>query len=248
MTDVDFKLALKHAERAAAAYNSPDQIQAQYGQGATLSVKTLAEVDVLAFVEVHDERRLQWVAVRGTANFENAKLDAEYTKETHTEVGVPLHKGFWKSSAAVYDAVRPLLDDDYETRVTGHSLGGAIAAILMMRFHNEGLKLGQCVTFGQPKVTNESGVERYRDLPLLRFVNDEDPVPLVPPLTLVAAIHGAYHHFGPEVLLEKNNSYKYYPEHQAERFDVTSFWTHIGRENVEDHHVAKYVANVKRQC
>jgi triacylglycerol lipase len=245
MADIDFNLVLQHAERSAAAYNSPDQIQAQFGQDATLTIKELGEIDVLAFVESHDDQKMQWVVVRGTANFENAILDVEYSKETHTEVGVPLHEGFWKSSDAVYNAVRPLLNKDYQIRVTGHSLGGAIAAILMMRFHNEGLSLEQCVTFGQPKVTNEKGVERYRDLPLLRVINDEDPVPLVPPLTLLSAFHGAYHHFGPEVLLQKDNTYKYYPEHQAERFGVTSFWTHIGREDVLDHHVASYVANVK---
>ena len=247
MTDVNFSLALQHAERSAAAYSPPGQIQKQFGSNAKLTVRELPDIDVLAFVETHDEQKLQWVAVRGTANLENAKLDAEYTKQTHTEVGVPLHEGFWKSSDAVYNAIRPLLSNDYETRVTGHSLGGAIAAILMMRFHNEGIPLGQCVTFGQPKVTDEKGVERYRDLPLLRVINNEDPVPLVPPLTLISAIHGAYRHFGSEVLLEKDSAYKYFPEHQGERFDVTSFWTHLGRENVEDHHVARYVANVQQQ-
>jgi len=246
--DVNFNLALQHVERSAAAYSTADQIQAQFGQGATLSIKELSEIDVLTFVERHDDQKLQWVAVRGTANFENARLDADYTKEVHTEVGVPLHKGFWESSDAVYNVIRPLLNNDYQTRVTGHSLGGAIATILMMRFHNEGLSLDQCVTFGQPKVTDEKGVERYRELPLLRIVNNEDPVPLVPPLTLISAIHGAYRHFGPEVLLEKDSTYKYFPEHQAERFDVTSFWTHLGREDVEDHHVARYVANVQQQC
>ncbi|MFT5675430.1 MAG: triacylglycerol lipase [Paraglaciecola sp.] len=245
MADVDFNLALQHAERSAAAYNTPEQIHNQFTQCDSLSVKELSEIDVLAFVEIHDDQKMQWVVVRGTANFENVKLDADYIKETDTEVGVPLHKGFWESSDAVYKAVRPLLKNDYQTRVTGHSLGGAIAAILMMRFHNEGLVLDQCITFGQPKVTNEKGVERYRDLPLLRFINNEDPVPLVPPLTLLSAFYGGYRHFGPEVLMEKSNNYKFYPEHQAERFAVTSFWTHIGREDASDHHVESYVENVR---
>jgi predicted lipase len=245
MVEVDFNLALQHAERSAAAYKTAEQIHAQFGHSDKLTIRELNEIDVLAFVETHDKLKLQWVVVRGTANFENVKLDADYIKATHTEVGVPLHKGFWESSNAVYNAVRPLLNKNYQTFVTGHSLGGAIAAILMMRFHNEGLPLGQCVTFGQPKVTNENGVERYRDLPLLRVVNNEDPVPLVPPLSLLSAVHGAYHHFGSEVHLEKSSTYKFYPEHQAERFDVTSFWTHIGREDASDHHVASYVGNVR---
>jgi len=248
MTKVDFNLALQHVERAAAAYNSPDEIHKQFGHDAKLTVKELSDIDVLAFVESHDEQKTQWVSVRGTANLENIKLDADYAQETHTDVGVPLHTGFWKSADAIYDAIRPLLNNEYETRITCHSLGGAIAAILMMRLHNEGISLGQCVTFGQPKVTDKKGVERYRDLPLLRVVNNDDPVPLVPPLTLVSAIHGDYRHFGPEVLLEKDNSYKYFPENQAERFDVTSFWTHLDRIDVEDHFVARYVANLQQHC
>ncbi len=66
--------------------------------------------------------------------------------------------------------------------LTGHSLGGAEAVILAMYLKTEGWKVSRVVTFGQPKVTDADGSKRFRDLPVLRVVNANDSVPLVPPL------------------------------------------------------------------
>ncbi len=107
-----------------------------------------------------------------------------------------LHDGFGAAAEAFYKEVRNLLIPRDEIHVTGHSLGAAIAAILMMYLDTDGFTLKTCYTFGQPKVTNSEGMAKFRHLPLVRVVDNEDIVPLVPPLTIVTALHGEYRHFG----------------------------------------------------
>jgi len=130
---VDFPLILEHARRAAAAYDSDDAIREQFGKTHRVTVSDIPHLDVRAFVEIDDEHKVQWIAVRGTANLANMDEDADYDKEFARMLGVPVHHGFVRDTQAVWAFVRPLLVDGYETRVTGHSLGGAVAVVLAMR-------------------------------------------------------------------------------------------------------------------
>ena len=241
-----FPRVLEHARRAAAAYETDDVIKERFGAGTRLEISDLRGVDVKAFVEVDGAARVQWVVVRGTANLANVKLDAEWHKDAEARLGVPIHRGFYDSALAVYGFARPRLDPSFETRVTGHSLGGAVAAVLLMMFHEDGLHLGRAMTFGQPKVTNAAGVARYRDLPLLRFVNHDDPVPLLPPEGFGQGA-GVYRHFGAEVWLEDQGGFRFFPEHRAEAGAVTGFWRHLGEEDVAEHFIARYIANLEKQ-
>jgi hypothetical protein len=49
-------------------------------------------------------------------------------------------------------------------------------------------------------VTDAEGARKFADLPLLRIINEGDPVPLLPPRTLVSPAD-PYVHLGPAVLL-----------------------------------------------
>jgi hypothetical protein len=132
----------------------------------------------------------------------------------------------------------------YRVNFTGHSLGGAVVAILGMYFHEQGSTIGEIVTFGQPKVTNHAGAQRYAKLPLLRVVDCRDPVPLVPPLSVLSALHGPYRHFGAELILVDGPHYVLLEEHDAERFAVTSFWLSLPHVLVSDHYMASYLARI----
>jgi triacylglycerol lipase len=239
---LSFGQALEYAERASAAYGTDASIRARFGEGTRLAIRDLPEVDVKAFVEVDPGRRVQWVAVRGTASLRDVKDDVEYREEPDPALGIRVHRGFYESATAVHDFVRPLLLRQYETRLTGHSLGGAVAAILMMMLQEDGQRLGRAITFGQPKVTNEQGVERYRRLPLLRVVNHDDPVPLLPPAVFLPGRGGgAYRHFGAEVWLLDDGNFRFFPEPVAQERDVTAFWTHLPEVNVTEHFIANYL-------
>jgi hypothetical protein len=245
-TPIDFSQVLEYAQRSALVYEADSVIRQKSPAGTTVSIMPETAAGVKAYVEIDEPKKVQWIIVRGTSNLANVKVDADYNKVVDPRLQVPLHKGFADTALIVYRFAETLLKADYETRVTGHSLGGAASAIVLMLLKEDGLKLGQAMTFGQPKVTNGQGVKKYRSLPLLRFVNDKDPVPLMPPLDIFSMLDdGPYKHFGPEIVLKDGTNYEYFSEPQAERFSVTSFWNTLGNQQPPDHPIAAYIQSLQ---
>lgn len=63
----------------------------------------------------------------------------------------------------------------------GHSLGGAMAQIFCQRARRNNLfPIAGCVTFGQPRTEASAGTEPV-PFTYMRFINDTDPIPGVPP-------------------------------------------------------------------
>ena len=250
-TPPNFTLALQYAQRAALAYEQDPTIQQQSGTGVRISISPPLSSGVKAYVEVDDTARVQWIVVRGTSSLINIRADVDYNKVVDSRLQIPLHKGFADAALQVYQFAKPLLKTDCETRVTGHSYGAAAAVIVLMLLKEDGLKLGQAMTFGQPKVTNRDGVLKYRSLPLVRFINDKDPVPLLPPFELFAVLdEGPFQHIGPEVVLEEGTNYRFYPEHQVERSSVLSFWNNLKNlsiQDVPDHFMSRYLTRIQQQ-
>lgn len=250
-TPLDFAQALQYAQRASLAYEQDAAIQQQSGPGVRVSVSAPLSSGIKAYVELDDAKRVQWIVVRGTSNLINIQLDVDYNKVVESRLQIPLHKGFADSALQIYQFAKPLLKPDYETRITGHSLGGAAAVIVLMLLKEDGFKLGQAITFGQPKVTNRDGARKYRALPLLRFVNDKDPVPLLPPFELFAVLdEGPFQHFGPEVVLEDGPKYRYYSDHQGQRMSVLSFWNNLKNlslQDVPEHFMSTYLARIRQK-
>jgi hypothetical protein len=242
---VNLAEVLEYARRAGAAYGDDAAIRAAAAPGSVLAISNLPGVDVRAFVEVDEAKGVQWVAVRGTANLKNVTEDAAYAKVDASDLGVPVHKGFVEDARAVWSFANPLLRRGMETRLTGHSLGGALALLLAMRLSVDSQPLGRVITFGQPKVTTEAGVVRFRDLPLLRVVNHDDPVPDLPWETPGAARGGLYRHLGQELRLGDRGTFDLLPEHRAEAYLATSFLARLGRENPVEHEIARYLGKIE---
>lgn len=239
----DFRQVMWYAEMSNLAYHPDTAVVAAY-PGYRVDVRELPTVAGRLFVLTDTVRRTHYVSIRGTANFRDAVLDAEYSKRMDHKVGVELHRGFETSAIAAYQAVTPLLRPGYAVNLTGHSLGGAMAAILMMYLSADGVRVGEVVTFGQPKVTNGAGARRFAGFPLTRVVDCRDPVPLVPPLTLLSAVHGPYHHFGREVMLLQGPHYVFLQEPDADRPGVASFWENLPHVSLDDHRMASYLARI----
>jgi hypothetical protein len=241
----------EYAQRSALAYEQDATIQRQGGPGIRIGISGPVSSGMKAYVEVNDTKRQQWVVIRGTSNLVNIRSDVDYNKVVDSRLNIPLHKGFADAAVQVYQFAKPLLKTDYETRVAGHSYGGAAAVIVLMLLKEDGFKLGQAMTFGQPKVTNHDGVRKYRGLPLLRFINVKDPVPLLPPFELFAVLdEGPYQHLGSEVVLEDGPKYLYYPEHQAAITSVFSFWDNLKNlslQDVPEHQMTTYLMRVQQK-
>jgi len=210
----------------------------------TVRVATLSTTDVQYFVETDADQAVQVITVRGASNLKNAKEDAEYFQSQNKKLGIYVHRGFDAYTMALYTDVLPFLNQGLKVKLTGHSLGAAISTLLMMYLHEGGFQVEKSINLGQPKVTNTKGVAAYKFLPLLRVVDGNDLVPLVPPLTLLDSLHGVYEHLGPELILLSNEHYAYLEESDAERKSVGSFWENLCHENVEQHFMDNYLNNI----
>ncbi len=109
-------------------------------------------------------------------------------------VGARFHRGFMEALAEIWD---PLLEavteatssGDRPLWVTGHSLGGALALMAAWRLQRNFIAVHEIVTFGAPMVGNDAAARAFEQEfagKIFRFVNLEDPVPLLPSISLVA--------------------------------------------------------------
>jgi len=151
-----------------------------------------------------------------------------------------LHHGFQRDALAIYNDAIPHLRKDFPLRITGHSLGGAVAMILAAYFENQGYTVERLVTFGQPKFAAEQPSETILSV-TTRVVNDLDVVPMVPPHTVARQ----YQHFAIEVILREGQDYVFLNEHDADRLSIGDFWRNITHFSTKDHHIDSYLANIQ---
>ena len=166
---------------AKTAYASEAEIRSKYP--ATVRVSTPGKTDAQYFIEQNDKTKTQYIAIRGTANRENVLEDIELRLREDLNLAIPIHAGFDKTARALYADMRPFLKQDYKTYITGHSLGGAIAAVLAIYMIEDKYDVAKVVTFGQPKFTTNAGVQRLGFLQITRVVDENDIVPMLPPIT-----------------------------------------------------------------
>jgi triacylglycerol lipase len=239
---IDFSDLYAYAERSKTAYGSEAAIRKGYP--ATVRVGAPAGTDVQYFLERDDKRRVQFITVRGTINQKNWSEDFDSVIRRDRRLDIPVHAGFDAIAAAINTDVKPYLKPGYATYVTGHSLGGAAAALLAIYLMEDGVYVKRVVTFGQPKFTTSAGVPRLSGLPILRIVDENDIVPMVPPASEVLDPTGPYEHVGPEVILLEGPRYTYLPSHDATRISLGEFWRSIGLADVKDHKMDKYLARL----
>ncbi|KAJ7664514.1 Alpha/Beta hydrolase protein [Mycena polygramma] len=161
------------------------------------------------FIARDDNRKEIVVAFRGTFELKDFLADIKFRKAPFKSTGIPkhigelvhVHRGFLDAYNNVVNDVlahvKEELEDfpSYSIVVTGHSLGGAIAALAapsIKTAHPEvGLKL---YTFGQPRVGTPKFARYVEETigvdNLYRAVHTRDIVPMVPKIN--------YEHFGTE--------------------------------------------------
>jgi hypothetical protein len=187
-------------------------------------------VDSTAYLVQSDDGRIVILCYRGTSplNFIDWMLDADIDPEkisvmlAQDGVGSPpywVHGGFYRNMRATRSKVVKALDRAVRGEsvledggsmphplkalyLTGHSLGGAMAALMALVLQVEPAyadiraKLKAVYTFGQPMVGPPAVAEFTRRVdfpPLIRYVHQRDVVPRVPPRD-----SGQFEHFGAE--------------------------------------------------
>lgn len=98
--------------------------------------------------------------------------------------GACVHRGFAGEWESVRDVVQRALLELGATHkplyVTGHSAGGAIATLAAHALDRMGFDVAAAYVYSSPLVGDARFADRYR-VPLFRFENGHDLVPLVPP-------------------------------------------------------------------
>jgi len=201
---VDFRELLHFALlNASVRYETNEAIKTQWSRTYdNLSVVWIPKTNNRYLVGTIDSRKVQEIAVRGTTNLRNLLYDLRFLKSYNPYLGISVHHGFELMALALYQSIKPLLHRSYSLCISGQSLGAAEALILAMLLSRDGYRVERVITFGQPKVTDAEGAARYAYLPLVRVVDQNDPVALLPPANMFYR-DNPYVQFGEEVdLLE----------------------------------------------
>jgi len=206
----------------------------------------IPEVEVNYLVATSDAKKQHIIAVRGTANVENAIVDVSLKLLNDTHANILLHQGFAQAAESIYKEVLPTLKKDYTISTTGHSLGGAVALILAMYLDKDQHITGPVITFGQPKVTNVSGALTFKDLNVIRVVTAPDLVPLVPPMDPLDINNlDIYWHLGKEIVLLPNKDYAELEGLKSMMRATRVINTTLSQANLEQHKMFHYLELIK---
>ena len=240
---IDFETLDVNAKRAKAAYSKPAQIRAAYPD--TVRVATPGGRDVQYYIERDDKAKIQYLVVRGTTDDTTLSQDFDVKVRDDRATKIPVHTGFDQDARAVWKDAQPNIRKGYQTYLVGHSLGGAVAAILGIYMIEDGYKVDKIYTYGQPRFTTSKGVAQLGFLPLLRVVDENDLIPLVPPGVMVNKQFGPYQQVGPEVILLSGPDYVYLTGPDASELSLGEFWRDLHVADLKDHDISTYIRRIE---
>lgn len=155
----------------------------------------------VAYVAVAKTPKVMVIVFRGTDDLADFFADMDCLIPERTADG-GVHRGFNRGYAAMRDEIRSLVTKHRPEHlwITGHSLGGALAAVCAADVLSIDAKYPQgVITFGQPMIAlNAVANSHHRKLDgrYVHFANDGDLVTRVPPLP--------YRHFGSLALFDES--------------------------------------------
>ena len=136
---------------------------------------------------------------------------AETTPEELRTLGctdhLPMHRGYRIIARECADALAPLMLRGYSVQLTGHSLGGAVAVATALLFRSRGVVVEKVVTFGAPKLGPRETREAAFALDVLRVVQKNDLVPLLPMSR--PFVRKPYVHLGDGIVLDNDAPGRY---------------------------------------
>ncbi len=191
------------ARAAELAYLHPDEIARELSDVEGAGHFEFFDVQDTQVFAVADERFLL-ISFRGTEpmNLQDWVTDAT-TELVPGPLGGMVHAGFYDALANVWK----LLDryvryvQSRQQRVllvTGHSLGGALAALAVGRWLEAGLAVHGMYTFGQPRTGDPTYARNFNFAfkPYsFRFVNNNDLVTRIPPRSFGYSHLGSFRYF-----------------------------------------------------
>lgn len=177
----------------------------------------------------------QTVYLSGTNSGTLWGFDFDLQTVYDSDFNAPVHQGFDNAALTVLDDVLPRLEIDYDTTVAGYSLGGAMAPLLAKYLILNGYTISNVTTFGEPKLTNKSGVDAFANLPLLRFMNRYDTVPHLPPDDFTPPEN--FDQIAPAIILYNGPYYAYVTPNDPPYLATTdgNLWNILWDTSINDH-------------
>ena len=186
------------------------------------------------------KNNVAFVAFRGTQPDKRNDIlaDLKFWKRD-SKLGGSVHLGFQAEVLKIEDDIRAWIKKNTikEYIITGHSLGGAMAAIFASRQSPD--KVKKVITFGQPRVGGSDFKKAFNSqYEHIRLVNNNDIVPSVPPAPF-------YRHTGTSVYYDRKDNCYVNPS-KIKLIDcwLSGFWNAVKKGNftsmLQDHNVHKY--------
>lgn len=185
------------------------------------------ETTTVYISKIDEKNKTIDIAVRGTANLDDAYIDIQTSKQLDKDTGTSLHRGFQMIAKIAYTSIREKygekIGQGYMIRLYGHSLGGAVASILSMYLHESGATIEFVGTFGAPRFTNNEGARKYQLLNIVtyRVVRCDDAIPFMPPPNIIGWSNNNYEANGNVILLMRTPYFDY-----SERMDIERDFSH----------------------
>lgn len=157
---------VRYTKFSAAAYSQPCGAP-PYGSQVEQYID-IDSTDTQATLFRDDSRKEYILSFAGSQSGRDGKTDfddEQYDYETEEDACTPcddckVHRGFYRAyssaSSSVKSAVQSAMQKNkgYKMTITGHSLGGGLAALSFASLKGSGVEIDKVYTFGQPRVGN----------------------------------------------------------------------------------------------
>ena len=224
-----------------------------------LGFENLKDMDGRYAILLDSTKKEIKVIVRGTAIPKNGfhdivrsvYLDFKMSLVQDSITNNCMHSGFRQEAELIYQQILSLpkhyINQGYKFIIVGHSLGGAVAVIVAVYLFENHHPLKKCVTFGQPKFTDEEGTENLQGLPILRIVSFGDIVPSLPPATLDSDCGTNYKQIDSSLILMDSIYLTWLPEALAENPLISDSWQNMHKAKFSEHSMELYIERLSNK-
>lgn len=148
------------------------------------------------YTVINSSSQTQTIVIGGIRWTGSAQLLADLSNRS--KQSLPDQYGTLAVAKQIYKNVNKTLQRTFKTIIVGHSVGGCVAAHLASQLRKKNFLIKTVVTFGQPKDITDRLLSLYDRLPVIRVVNEKDPI---------VSLFSNFSHIGSKLILLRDIHY-----------------------------------------